>query len=83
MTAVSRAPVPNEPRPERVKARDGVPVVVAQGRVEVVLEDWLVEDRWWTEQPIRRRYWEVVTAGGHNVVVFHDLLTGGWFRQAA
>ena len=80
---VSRAPVPNEPRPARVHARGGVPVVVARERVEAVLEDWLVEDRWWTEQPIRRRYWEVVTVGGQDVVVFHDLLTGGWFRQAA
>lgn len=80
---LSRAPIPNEPRPERVQARDGVPVVVARERVEAVLEDWLVEDRWWTEQPIRRRYWALVTAGGRGVVVFCDLITGRWFRQAA
>jgi hypothetical protein len=46
-----------------------------------VQESWLVEDRWWTGQPLRRRYWEVVSVGGRNLVVFHDL-AGGWFTQA-
>ena len=44
--------------------------------IELVRESWLVEDRWWTAQPLRRRYWEAVTASGRNVVVFHDLTTG-------
>jgi hypothetical protein len=42
-------------------------------QVAQVRESWLVEDRWWTEQPLRRRYWEVVTGCGRNVVVFRDL----------
>ena len=46
-------------------------------------ESWLVEDRWWTAEPLRRRYWELVGVGGRNVVVFHDLCSGGWFRQSA
>jgi hypothetical protein len=56
--------------------------------VELVRESWLVEDRWWTEQPLRRRYWEAVTSSGRNIVIFHDLTTaggregaGGWFVQ--
>ena len=44
-------------------------------------ESWLVEDRWWTERPLRRRYWEVVTTCGRNEVVFHDLESGRWWRQ--
>jgi hypothetical protein len=51
--------------------------------VESVRESWLVEDRWWTDEPLRRRYWEVVDARGRNLVVFHDLRSGGWFAQAA
>jgi hypothetical protein len=43
--------------------------------IELVRESWLVEDRWWTTQPLRRRYWEGVTTSGRNVVVFHDLTT--------
>lgn len=55
---------------------------MVDGRVvDAVRESWLVEDRWWNGSPIRRRYWEVVTACGRNLVVFHDLRAGGWFAQ--
>ena len=45
-------------------------------------ESWLVEDRWWTDDPLRRRYWEVVTADGRDLVVFRDLVDGGGSRSA-
>jgi hypothetical protein len=60
-----------------------MPLAVEGERVEAVRESWLIEDRWWTEQPLRRRYHELVSVQGRNLVVFHDLQTGGWFRQAA
>jgi CO dehydrogenase/acetyl-CoA synthase delta subunit len=59
----------------------GQPLAVEREAVDAVRESWLVEDRWWTDRPLRRRYWEVVTAGGRNVVVFRDLVAGGWYRQ--
>jgi CO dehydrogenase/acetyl-CoA synthase delta subunit len=59
----------------------GHPVSVAGQPVDAVRESWLVEDRWWTGRPLRRRYWEVVTTTGRNLIVFHDLVTGGWFEQ--
>jgi hypothetical protein len=62
-------------------AEDGRPLDVADQRVESVRESWLVEDRWWTERPLRRRYWEVVTVSGRNEVIFHDLNSGRWWRQ--
>jgi CO dehydrogenase/acetyl-CoA synthase delta subunit len=49
--------------------------------VEAVRESWLVEDRWWSERPLRRRYWEVVTDDGRNLVVFRELGTGAWYAQ--
>ena len=77
----------NLPRPARVRASAaGVPVEVDGRTVELVRESWMVEDRWWTEQPLRRRYWEVLSTSGRNMVVFHDLGTGaaaGWFTQGA
>jgi hypothetical protein len=60
---------------------DGRPLQVDQREVDAVRESWLIEDRWWTEKPLRRRYWEVVTACGRNEVVFHDLISGRWWRQ--
>jgi hypothetical protein len=72
----------NLPRPAPVRTGDGGrPVSVAGQPVDAVRESWLVEDRWWTGRPLRRRYWEVVTTTGRNLIVFHDLVTGGWFEQ--
>ena len=71
-----------EPRAATVSAGDGGrPLAVDGEAVDAVRESWLVEDRWWTERPLRRRYWEVVTAGGRNIVVFRDLVAQGWYRQ--
>jgi CO dehydrogenase/acetyl-CoA synthase delta subunit len=71
-----------EPRPAAVRADDaGQPLAVDRELVDAVRESWLVEDRWWTDQPLRRRYWEVVTCAGRNVVVFRDLVAQAWYRQ--
>ncbi len=70
--------------PRRVAVRSGeggVPVNVDGRDIDSVRESWLIEDRWWTERPLRRRYWEVVTSSGRDEVVFHDLESGRWWRQ--
>ena len=59
---------------------NGRPISVDRQTVAQVRESWLIEDRWWTERPLRRRYWELVSETGRNIVVFHDLLAGTWFR---
>ena len=70
------------PRAIRVRTGEGGrPEAVAGRPVEAVRESWLVEDRWWTEAPLRRRYWEIVTTCGRCLVVFHELGNGGWYRQ--
>jgi hypothetical protein len=70
------------PRAARVRpGPGGRPLEVDGHAVASVRESWLVEDRWWTERPLRRRYWELVTQSGRDLVVFHDLLDGRWFRQ--
>ena len=73
-----------DPRPAPVGADPkGVPVSLGRTRVETVSEEWVVEDRWWTDAPLRRRYFELVLADGRNVVVFRDLGTGEgrWYEQ--
>ena len=72
----------SEPKPVRVRSGEGGRPEAIGGRdVEAVRESWLIEDRWWTEQPLRRRYWEVVTADGRDLVLFRDLVGGGWYAQ--
>lgn len=78
------------PRPIEVEGgTDGVPVAVEGMPVEAVREEWLVEDRWWTPDPLRRRYFELVLTGGRDVVVFQEpydpdgFTSGHWFEQRA
>lgn len=72
------------PRPATVAAgRDGLPARVGDRHVDGVLEEWVVEDRWWTGKPVRRRYLELVLDGGRCVVVFRDLERDRWYLQRA
>lgn len=80
---VERPRVLNMPRAARVRSRDGVPTEVNGERIEAIRESWLVEDRWWTDTPLRRRYWELVSLRGRNSIVFHDLCSDSWFTQGS
>jgi hypothetical protein len=72
----------NEPRAALVEESfDGTPHRVNRQPVAVVREEWRVLDRWWTEEPVSRRYFEVVLESGQNVVVFRDQERGGWYSQ--
>jgi hypothetical protein len=72
------------PKPARIQADEhGVPRALGVRQVDSVREEWVVEDRWWTGRPLRRRYFELVLTDGRNVVVFRDLVEGGWFVQRA
>ncbi len=74
----------NAPRPALVEAGfDGMPRQVNRQAVALVREEWRVVDRWWTEEPVRRRYFDVVLESGENAVVFHDEEKCGWFTQKA
>ena len=71
-----------EPVPALVEEGfDGTPCRVNRQPVAALREEWRVVDRWWTEGPVNRRYFEVVLGGGQNAVVFRDEARGGWFSQ--
>jgi len=72
----------NQPHVALVEAHvDGSPRRVNRAEVALVREEWRVVDRWWTEEPVNRRYFDVVLAGGGHAVVFHDEEAGRWFSQ--
>ncbi len=82
MEPVTRPRRIGTPSPTRVRAcEDGVPAAVGGRPVDSVREQWVVEDRWWTPKPLRRRYFELVLDDGRNVVVFRDLVSRKWFSQ--
>jgi hypothetical protein len=82
----------NKPWPVPVQVgSDGTPQAVGRLAVEAVREEWLVEDGWWTQKSLRRRYFELVLEDGSNVVVFCEPASSdgsrsrapshNWFRQ--
>jgi hypothetical protein len=74
----------NEPRPALVEAGvDATPLRVNRRGVALVREEWRVVDRWWTDEPISRRYFDLVLESGENVVVFRDEERESWFTQRA
>jgi hypothetical protein len=74
----------NEPRPALVVSTgSGIPRYVNRQPVAVVREEWRVVDRWWTEEPVSRRYFEVVLESGQNTVVYRDEERSCWFTQRA
>ena len=79
MTGPRRLAVPR--RVAVAAGEDGSPMLVGGLEVDAIRESWLIEDRWWTDRPLRRRYWEVVTTCGRDEVVFVDLESDRWWRQ--
>jgi N12 class adenine-specific DNA methylase len=74
----------NSPRPALVEAHaDGTPRRINRQSVGTVREEWRVVDRWWTEEPVHRQYFDVVLETGENAVVYRDDDAGSWFTQRA
>jgi hypothetical protein len=74
----------NAPRPALVEAHaDCTPCRVNRQEVALVREEWRIVDRWWTEEPIDRCYFDLVLETGENAVVYRDGETGMWFSQRA
>ena len=84
LTPRGRARALNAPRVALVETNAaGVPLMINRQQVALLREEWRVVDRWWTDEPVYRRYFDCVLAGGMTVVVFHDAVRGGWFGQKA
>ena len=74
----------NAPRPALVEGHaDGTPRRVNRQDVATLREEWRIVDRWWTEEPVNRRYFDLVLETGENVVVYRDGESGAWFTQRA
>jgi hypothetical protein len=72
------------PRAIEVTAdEEGLPTRAAGVSVDVIREEWLLVDEWWTGVPVRRRYFELALLDGRNMTVFCDLGSGRWFAQRA
>ena len=54
----------------------------ASGSKEVVQirEVWRIDDEWWRE-PVSRLYFDAVLEDGKRMILYRDLMEGGWYAQ--
>ncbi len=75
----------NSPKPLTVTTGLGGPLAMRDGgeivEIESIQDRWAIDDEWWRD-PIRRRYFRVLTARGAVRTIYHDVVCGGWFEQA-
>ncbi|MSQ10957.1 MAG: hypothetical protein EXR52_08165 [Dehalococcoidia bacterium] len=57
------------------------PVWHAPRRVLAVQDAWRIDDEWWRDRPIARRYFCVQVEGDLLVTLYHDLAIDAWFEQ--
>ncbi len=50
--------------------------------VVAIRDEWLVQDRWWTDQPVDRHYFELLVEPGRVIVIFHDARSGDWLTHS-
>ncbi len=50
-------------------------------RVASIDDLWQVDDEWWRENPISRRYYQLTTEDARRLTIFHDQAQGGWYWQ--
>ncbi|MCJ7606015.1 MAG: hypothetical protein MUO19_08305 [Dehalococcoidales bacterium] len=76
----------NVPEPVQVEEdAAGLPVKVRLPRRQTItdIEDrWRIDDEWWRREPVTRFYYAVRLGSGQRLVLYRNLVTGEWYRQA-
>jgi len=65
--------------------RSGASRVSTMQAVAAIDDRWKVNDEWWRgpDEEIERMYYSLLLESGHKAVVYQDMRSGGWFRQAS
>lgn len=73
--------------PEAAKIEEDIsslPTAVRMKRRQAIIsieDKWRVDDEWWRAEPVARLYYNVLLASGQRLVLYKDLITGGWYQQ--
>jgi hypothetical protein len=62
----------------------GLPLAVRlkrRQRIAAIEDKWRIDDEWWRKEPVSRLYYNVLLADGQRLVLYKDLVSGGWYKQ--
>ena len=68
-------------RPTRSSRRPAQEVPIPRLSITAINDLWQVDDEWWRERPISRRYYQVTTQNDRRLTIFRDQLNGSWYWQ--
>ena len=49
--------------------------------VDMARQPWRIDQHWWREPEISRMYFRVAPQDRPPLTIYHDLISGEWFRQ--
>lgn len=49
--------------------------------VTEIRQHYRTDDRWWTDDPIARDYFDMLLDDGRSLTVFHDRICRRWYTQ--
>ena len=49
--------------------------------VTAINDLWQVDDEWWRERPISRRYYQITTQDDRRLTIYRDQLNAQWYWQ--
>ena len=67
-------------RPTRSR-RPSQEVRIPHLAITAINDLWQVDDEWWRERPISRRYYQITTQNDRRLTIFRDQLNGSWYWQ--
>ena len=50
-------------------------------KITAINDLWQVNDEWWREYPISRRYYQITTQNDRRLTIFQDGMNGNWYWQ--
>ena len=50
-------------------------------KITAINDLWQVNDEWWREHPISRRYYQITTQKDRRLTIFRDDMNGNWYWQ--
>ncbi len=68
-------------RPTRSSRRPAQEAPIPRLAITAINDLWQVDDEWWRERPISRRYYQITTSKDRRLTIFRDPLNGSWYWQ--